>query len=53
MTWLLVFWLTVPENYTPYTKYNSEVQCESAAQVWNARLQKVQAKLVAECRRVP
>jgi hypothetical protein len=50
MTWILVFWLSVPENYTIYERYDSEARCKNAAQVWNNRLQSVKSKLISECR---
>ena len=50
MTWLLVFWLEVPENYTVYTRYESESKCVEMARIWNSRLQKVNSKLICECR---
>jgi hypothetical protein len=51
MSWILVFWLQFPENYTVYTTYQSEIQCKDAEQMWNRRLALVKSQMQAECRR--
>ncbi len=50
MIWILVFWLSEPTNYTAYTEYQKEQECRAEAQRWQQRLDRVQSKLVAECR---
>ena len=51
MTWVLVFWLMKPDNFTQYARYTTESECNRYAHIWNERLNKVQSKLIAECRR--
>ncbi len=50
MSWILVFWLHYPENYTVLTKYSTERECRDAEYSWNRRLQVVRSELKAECR---
>jgi hypothetical protein len=50
MGWILVFWLTVPSNYTAYEKFPSELKCLESAKIWNTRLRAVNSKMNAECR---
>ena len=52
MTWILVFWLSVPENFTAYERFETEEKCQVSARAWNARLQKVNSKLICECRKL-
>lgn len=49
--WVLVFWLEYPENYTEHAKYKTERECRDSEQLWQRRLNIVNSKLVAECRR--
>lgn len=49
-TYILVFWLQIPSNFTEYQKYKTETECMSAVQLWQGRFNKVNSKLVAECR---
>jgi len=50
MTYILVFYLLVPENYTAYTSFKTESECTTSMRIWQSRLDKVQSKLKAECR---
>ena len=50
MTWILVFWLQFPENYTQHAVYTSEKECRDAENAWNRRLRIVKSQLQAECR---
>jgi hypothetical protein len=50
MTWILVFWLSTPSNFTSYTTYGNEYDCKKSALIWNGRLEQVKSKLIAECR---
>jgi hypothetical protein len=50
MTWILVFWLQFPENFTVYDKFATEQKCVESAQAWDRRLRTVKSKLVVECR---
>ena len=50
MIYILVFWLATPDNFAEYTKYKTEYECNQNVQAWNQRLQKVNSKLIAECR---
>jgi hypothetical protein len=50
MTWILVFWLQFPENFTVYDKFATEQKCVESARVWDQRLRIVKSKLVVECR---
>ena len=50
MTWILVFWLQFPENYTQHSVYNTEKECRDAENVWNRRLRFVKSQIQAECR---
>jgi hypothetical protein len=49
ITWVLVFWLNTPDNYTVYEKYSSEKVCRDEEQKWNRRLQIVKSKINASC----
>jgi|688.fasta_scaffold163543_3 hypothetical protein len=50
MTWVLVFWIQFPENFTIYEKFPNELKCLESAKTWNARLRAVNSKMNAECR---
>lgn len=50
--YILVFWLQVPSNFTEYQRYKTEQECITSMQVWQYRLNKVNSKLVAECRTI-
>jgi len=50
MTWILVFWLQFPSNFTTYATYPTELQCRDAEQMWNRRLRIVKSQMQAECR---
>jgi hypothetical protein len=50
MTWLLVFWIQFPENYTVHEVYTQERDCRDAEHAWNRRLRLVTSKITAECR---
>jgi len=50
MSWVLVFWLQFPENFTVYEKFATEQKCTESAQAWDRRLRIVKSKLVVECR---
>ncbi len=51
-SWVLVFWIQYPENFTTYTTYDSEIKCKEAEQVWSRRLQLVKSKMQSECRKI-
>lgn len=53
MTWILVFWLTFPENYTVHEQLRTERECNDKAQVWNRRFAIVKSEMRAECRQRP
>lgn len=48
--WILVFWLATPSNFAEHNKYKTEYECNQNVIAWNQRLQKVNSKLIAECR---
>lgn len=50
MTWILVFWLSTPGNYTQYEVYKTRLDCIDAEQMWNRRFRIVKSELQAECR---
>ncbi len=50
-TWVLVFWLQMPENYTRYDQYRTERECRDAEQLWQRRFHIVNSQLQAECRK--
>ena len=50
ISWVLVFWLQYPENYTEYNQFKSERECRDAEYVWQRRLNIVKSQLIAECR---
>jgi len=50
MTWILVFWLTYPENYAVHQQFKNERECRDAENVWNKRLTLVKSDIRAECR---
>lgn len=50
MKWILVFWLTYPENSVEHTKYMTERECRDAEQLWQRRFTIVKSELKAECR---
>ena len=50
MSWLLVFWLQVPENSATHDRYPTEAKCLESARVWDSRLRAVKSKLMVECR---
>jgi|LakMenEpi03Aug12_release.lakeMendotaPanAssembly.Ray.scaffolds.fasta_scaffold377083_2 hypothetical protein len=50
MTWILVFWLTYPENYAVHQQFKNERECRDAENVWNKRLTMVKSDIRAECR---
>ena len=51
ITWILVFWISFPENYTQYEVYKSEKECRDAEYSWNKRLKAVKSQIQAECRK--
>ena len=50
MTWLLVFWIQYPDNFTIYETLSTEKQCVELVQVWDKRLRAVNSRIVVECR---
>ena len=50
MTWLLVFWIQFPENFTVYEKFATEQKCVESAQAWDRRLRAVKSQMIVECR---
>lgn len=50
MIYILVFWLQTPDNFAEHNQYKSQYECDQAVIAWNQRLQKVNSKLIAECR---
>lgn len=51
MTWILVFWLQSPMNYTQYEEFKTERECRDSEHLWNRRFNLVKSELRAECRR--
>lgn len=49
-SWVLVFWLSTPGNYTQYEVYKTRLECIDAEQGWNRRFRIVKSELQAECR---
>jgi len=50
MIYVLVFWLATPSNFAEHNTYKTEYECNQNVIAWNQRLQKVNSKLIAECR---
>ena len=50
-SWILVFYIGYPNNYTVHQKFQSERECMDAEQLWNRRLTMVKSDIKAECRR--
>lgn len=51
-SWILVFWIGYPNNYTVHQKYQTERECVEAERLWNRRLTTVKSDIKAECRNV-
>lgn len=50
MSWILVFWLTYPNNYAEYQTYRREKDCRAEQRLWQRRFDLVKSQLQADCR---